>query len=234
MAAISMSHRVAKELNLSNSIVSYKIRYESNCTKDTKIKFMTDGVLLREVQDDFLLEKYSVLILDEAHERSEFTDILIGLLSRIAPLRKKRNLKPLKIVIMSATLRVEDFTKNKLLFKSPPPVVNIEARQFPVTAHFQKRTPAENEYLKEAYKRVCKLHRILPGGGILVFVTGKNEIALLTKWLEATFPRRVKEEKDESREEKIANVSDDKKTLNESKSGSFLSLLLKLIWEVLI
>ena len=184
-----MSQRVAKELNLPTSVVSYSIRFESNCTPDTKIKFMTDGVLLREAQQDFLLEKYSVLILDEAHERSEFTDILIGLVSRIAPLRKKRNLKPLKIVIMSATLRTQDFTDNKLLFKKPPPIVKVEARQHPVTAHFQKKTPAENEYLKEAYKRTCKLHRTLPKGGILVFVTSKNEINLLTKWLESTFPR---------------------------------------------
>merc|ERR1711941_242973 len=77
----------------------------------------------------------------------------------------------------------------------PPPIVKIEARQFPVTAHFQKKTPAENEYLKETYKRVAKLHRSLPYGGILVFVTGKNEITLLSKWLQNTFPRyRSKED----------------------------------------
>ena len=96
--------------------VSYQIRFQGNVTKDTKIKFMTDGVLLREVEKDFLLTKYSVVILDEAHERSVFTDILIGLLSRIVPLRHKKG-SPLKLIIMSATLKVEDFTKNERLFK---------------------------------------------------------------------------------------------------------------------
>ena len=63
------------------------IRYEGNVTDSTKIKFMTDGVLLREIEKNFLLTGYSVIIIDEAHERSVFTDILIGLLSRIVPLR---------------------------------------------------------------------------------------------------------------------------------------------------
>ncbi|MBI3231463.1 MAG: hypothetical protein HYZ51_00040 [Candidatus Doudnabacteria bacterium] len=97
VAAISMCHRVADEMNLANnnddamgaSLVSYQIRYEGNQTSKTKIKFMTDGVLLKEVQADFMLSKYSAIIIDEAHERSVFTDILIGLLSRIVPLRNK-------------------------------------------------------------------------------------------------------------------------------------------------
>lgn len=69
VAAISMSQRVAEEMNLSTKEVSYLIRFEGNVTDDTKIKFMTDGVLLKEMQTDFLLSKYSVIILDEAHER---------------------------------------------------------------------------------------------------------------------------------------------------------------------
>lgn len=69
VAAISMSERVAEEMNLSTREVSYLIRFEGNVTDDTKIKFMTDGVLLKEIQSDFLLTKYSVVILDEAHER---------------------------------------------------------------------------------------------------------------------------------------------------------------------
>ncbi|KAG7263929.1 hypothetical protein CRUP_029269 [Coryphaenoides rupestris] len=134
VAAVSMSHRVAKEMNRSTQVVSYQIRYEGNVTSDTKIKFMTDGVLLKEIQKDFLLQHYSVIIIDEAHERSVYTDILIGLLSRIVPLRNKKGL-PMKLIIMSATLRVEDFTDNKKLFPSPPPVIRVDARQFPAEVH---------------------------------------------------------------------------------------------------
>ena len=78
--------------------------------------------------------------------RSIYTDILIGFLSRIVPLRHKKG-DPLKLIIMSATLRLADFTENKRLFKVTPPVIKVEARQFPVTVHFNKRT--NENYLKE-------------------------------------------------------------------------------------
>ncbi|XP_030748203.1 probable ATP-dependent RNA helicase kurz [Sitophilus oryzae] len=190
VAAISMSQRVAEEMNLSTQIVSYLIRFEGNVTEETKIKFVTDGVLLKEIHSDFLLTKYSVIILDEAHERTVYTDILIGLLSRIVPLRKKKG-DPLKLIIMSATLRVSDFTENQRLFKVAPPVINVESRQFPVTTHFNKRT-VEN-YLKEAYSKVIKIHSKLPEGGILVFLTGQHEVNLLVKKLRITFPLNMKD-----------------------------------------
>jgi len=185
VAATAMSARVARELGLPDSEVSYQIRFQGNVTPDTKIKFMTDGVLLREIEKDFLLLKYSVVILDEAHERSVFTDILIGLLSRIVPLRHKRK-DPLKLIIMSATLRVEDFTKNQKLFRSIPPVISVDSRQFPVTVHFNKVTV--EDYLGETYRKVCKIHRQLPEGGILVFLTGQAEVNTLVKKLRQTFP----------------------------------------------
>ncbi|KAL4718942.1 hypothetical protein ACJJTC_009294 [Scirpophaga incertulas] len=108
VATVAMAARVGHELSLSSKEVSYLMRFEGNVTKDTKIKFMTDGVLLKEIQTDFLLSKYSVVIIDEAHERSVYTDILLGLLSRIVPLRRKRGF-PLRLIIMSATLRVGGF-----------------------------------------------------------------------------------------------------------------------------
>jgi ATP-dependent RNA helicase DHX37/DHR1 len=185
VAAIAMSQRVGREMSLGSNIVSYLIRFEGNCTPETKIKFMTDGVLLKEVECDFLLLKYSVIILDEAHERSAYTDILIGLLSRIILLRKKKN-NPLKLIIMSATLRVEDFTKNTRLFKEPPPVIKVDARQFPVTIHFNKVTA--DDYVREALLKSIKVHTKLPEGGILVFVTGQLEVKQLVKKLRALFP----------------------------------------------
>ena len=88
VAAMSMASRVAHELSLPPSRVSYQIRYDATVSPSTSIKFMTDGVLLREMASDFLLSKYSVLIIDEAHERSMNTDILIGVLSRVVKLRE--------------------------------------------------------------------------------------------------------------------------------------------------
>uniref|UniRef100_A0A8C2VG05 DEAH-box helicase 37 n=1 Tax=Chinchilla lanigera TaxID=34839 RepID=A0A8C2VG05_CHILA len=165
VAAMAMSQRVAKEMSLAHAcpcrVVSYQIRYEGNVTNETRIKFMTDGVLLKEIQKDFLLLKYKVVIIDEAHERSVYTDILIGLLSRVVALRAKRR-RPLKLLIMSATLRVEDFTQNQRLFARPPPVIKVESRQFPVTVHFNKRTP--EDYSGECFRKVCKIHRMLPAG----------------------------------------------------------------------
>ncbi|XP_033947271.1 probable ATP-dependent RNA helicase DHX37 isoform X2 [Pseudochaenichthys georgianus] len=188
VAAVSMSQRVAKEMNLSTRVVSYQIRYEGNVTGDTKIKFMTDGVLLKEIQKDFLLQRYSVIIIDEAHERSVYTDILIGLLSRIVPLRNKKGL-PMKLLVMSATLRVEDFTENTKLFRTPPLVIKVEARQFPVSIHFNKRTPVD-DYTGEVFQKTCKIHRMLPPGGILVFLTGQAEVNNLCRQLRQAFPFR--------------------------------------------
>lgn len=88
VAAMSMAARVGHELSLTNSRVSYQIRYDATVSPSTSIKFMTDGVLLRELATDFLLTKYSVIIVDEAHERSINTDILIGVLSRVVKLRE--------------------------------------------------------------------------------------------------------------------------------------------------
>uniref|UniRef100_H2ZDK7 Activating signal cointegrator 1 complex subunit 3 n=1 Tax=Ciona savignyi TaxID=51511 RepID=H2ZDK7_CIOSA len=214
VAAVNMSKRVAIEMNLPTTKVSYQIRYDNNVTKETCLKFMTDGVLAQEMKQDFLLTKYSVLILDEAHERTANTDLLIGLLSRVVPLRNKKG-NPLKLIIMSATLRVEDFTKNERLFKVPPPVLKISTRQFPVTVHFSKKTP-QNEcedglgyaYLDEAFKKICKIHRTLPPGGILVFVTGKQEVHALKRKLTQTFPSNMPATTEPNNNEEVL---DDKK-----------------------
>uniref|UniRef100_A0A8D0HC67 DEAH-box helicase 37 n=1 Tax=Sphenodon punctatus TaxID=8508 RepID=A0A8D0HC67_SPHPU len=211
VAAVSMSQRVAKEMNLPHRVVSYQIRYEGNVTEETKIKFMTDGVLLKEIQKDFLLWKYKAVIIDEAHERSVYTDILIGLLSRIVPLRGKKG-QPMKLIIMSATLRVEDFTENKRLFSVTPPVIQVDARQFSVTVHFNKRTPL-NEYNGECFRKVCKIHRMLPSGGILVFLTGQAEVNSLCRRLRKAFPfRKNKMAGDEDKDDTVEKTRRFKKS----------------------
>eukprot|EP00050_Salpingoeca_kvevrii_P021732 m.114735 g.114735 ORF g.114735 m.114735 type:complete len:1207 (-) comp9458_c0_seq1:121-3741(-) len=205
IAARSMAERVGQEMSLGPHIVSYQVRYEGTTSDSTEIKFMTDGVLQKEIEADFALKKYSAIIVDEAHERSMHTDILLGLLSRIVPLRKKMagqkaqdgsSLPCLKLIIMSATLRVEDFTSNKNLFpRLTIPVISVDARQFPVATHFAKRTKVDIDSVAEALRKVSQIHERLPSGGILVFLTGQAEIHDLCKKLKKRYPvRREREE----------------------------------------
>ncbi|KAK1281122.1 putative pre-mRNA-splicing factor ATP-dependent RNA helicase [Acorus gramineus] len=194
VAVLATAKRVSFELGLRlGREVGFQVRHDKKIGIDCSIKFMTDGILLREAQSDFLLKRYSVIILDEAHERSLNTDILVGMLSRIIEVRKKLCLEqkeimlsgvqinpenvitPLKLVLMSATLRVEDFVSHKKLFCEPPPVIEVPTRQFPVTFHFSKRTDIV-DYMGQAYKKVMSIHKRLPAGGILVFVTGQREV----------------------------------------------------------
>lgn len=191
VAAVSMSKRVSEELGGVPGKVSYQIRFESSVGNKTAIKFMTDGILIREIANDFALLKYSVIVIDEAHERSTNTDILIGMVSRIVDLRASMSrddpkIRPLKLVVMSATLRISDFLENQNLFRSgPPPLLQAEGRQYPVTTHFARRT--QRDYLEEMFRKICRGHKKLPPGGILVFLTGQNEITSLARRLKEAF-----------------------------------------------
>nr|CDS17524.1 ATP dependent RNA helicase DHX37 [Echinococcus granulosus] len=216
VAAITMCERVSEELGFNNGEVGYHIRYGKNISTKTQIKFMTDGILLQEMKKDFELSSYSVILVDEAHERSVYTDVLLGLLSLVTRLRRRAYnekpdsaLLPLKLIIMSATLRVEDFADNKRLFPTvkanpggeskcdddderegqrpgAPPVLKVESRQFPVTCHFSRHTP--DDYLKAAFRKVMDIHRDAAPGGILVFLTGQREVRTLCNWLLKAFP----------------------------------------------
>ena len=222
VAATSTAERVAVELGepitanglgkKKAGLVGYQIRHDVSTVSDqTRIKFMTDGILIQEIMSDFLLRKYSVIILDEAHERNINTDMLLGLLSRCLPVRRAQAvvenevwnrlpavekelyalpIRPLKLIIMSATLRVGDFVTPRL-FPSPPPVLKVEARQYQVTTHFSKKTELDH-YLKAAHKKVCQIHRKLPAGGILIFLTGKREIMHFVEKLQKSLGSRSK------------------------------------------
>lgn len=191
VAAVSMSKRVGDELGDHGSKVAHQIRFDTTMNARTAVKFMTDGVLLREITQDFILSKYSAIVIDEAHERSVNTDILIGMLSRIVDLRAEMTkedpkVKPLKLVIMSATLRISDFTENKRLFRSEsPPLLKAEGRQYTVTNHFARQT--QRDYVEEMYRKVVRGHRKLPPGAMLVFLTGQGEITHLAKRLKQAF-----------------------------------------------
>ncbi|KAK4339379.1 hypothetical protein RND71_040841 [Anisodus tanguticus] len=201
VAVLATAKRVAFELGLRlGKEVGFQVRHDRRIGDNCSIKFMTDGILLRELQNDFLLRRYSILILDEAHERSLNTDILIGMLSRITRERQKEyegqqkkllsgqtisleeRVYPLKLVLMSATLRVEDFISGRKIFNDPPPVMEVPTRQYPVTIHFSKRTEMV-DYVGQAYKKILSIHKRLPPGGILVFVTGQREVEYLCQRL---------------------------------------------------
>ncbi|XP_074354765.1 ATP-dependent RNA helicase DEAH13-like isoform X1 [Apium graveolens] len=211
VAVLATAKRVALELGVHlGKEVGFQVRHDKRIGDNCSIKFMTDGILLRELQNDFLLKRYSVIILDEAHERSLNTDILLGMLSRIIQERqriyeeqKKQDLLfgkrtspenkvyPLKLVLMSATLRVEDFVSEGKIFSKPPPVIEVPARQYPVGIHFSKRTEIV-DYVGQAYKMVLSIHKKLPPGGILVFVTGQREVEYLCEKLRKASREMVK------------------------------------------
>ena len=180
VAAVSVSTRVGYELN-DPALVGYQVRYDRKISSDKmRIKFMTDGILLREIQEDIRLIKYSVIVIDEAHERSINCDLLLGLLSGSLRIRQAMN-KPLRVVVMSATLNMTDFAKNPYLMglsstkqQSSPPVVTIDNKMFPVTVHYERRT--QDDYIGLAIDKIDKIHNTLPQGTILVFVTGKDEV----------------------------------------------------------
>ncbi|SCZ94412.1 BZ3500_MvSof-1268-A1-R1_Chr12-2g03882 [Microbotryum saponariae] len=186
VAAMSVAKRVSEEMEVElGAEVGYVIRFE-DCTSDkTVIKYMTDGVLLRESLNEGDLERYSVIILDEAHERSLNTDILMGLLRKsallhvswlvlrvlismfFAVLSRRRDLK---LIVTSATMNAEKFSK----FYDDAPCFTIPGRTFPVDILFSK-TPCE-DYVDSAVKQALQIHISHPPGDILVFMTGQEDI----------------------------------------------------------
>lgn len=161
--------------------VGYSIRFEDLTSAATRVKFLTDGLLLREALVDPLLSRYSVIMVDEAHERSLSTDVLLGVLKKI---RKKRS--DLRIVVSSATLQAEDFLRffagdefqteagNGELGGSVGRIISLEGRMYPVDILYLE-SPAE-DYVERAVKTIFDIHTQEPDGDILVFLTGREEI----------------------------------------------------------
>ena len=167
IAAASVARRVAEELKTPlGSFVGYQVRFEDKTSKDTRIKFMTDGILLAETQGDPDLRQYDALILDEAHERSLNIDFLLGYLKRLLERRKD-----LKLVISSATLDAGAFAA----FYNGAPVIQAEGRTFPVEEFF---LPAEDdeELSRQVPRAVDWLTDVDPTGDVLVFLPGEREI----------------------------------------------------------
>ncbi|RWA05482.1 hypothetical protein EKO27_g9624 [Xylaria grammica] len=160
--------------------VGYSIRFEDVTSAATRIKFLTDGLLIREALVDPLLSRYSVIMVDEAHERSISTDILLGLLKKI---RKRR--PELRIIISSATLQAEEFlhffaersedqepTDDKA--SQVGAIISLKGRTYPVDVLYLE-SPAE-DYVEKVVSTVFEIHNTEPDGDILVFLTGREEI----------------------------------------------------------
>lgn len=167
IAATSVAARVAKELECQlGAEVGYQIRFEDRTCRDTWVKFMTDGILLAEIQGDRLLQAYDTLIIDEAHERSLTIDFLLGWIKSILPKRRD-----LKVIVSSATIATEHFSE----FFDGAPVVQVEGRGFPVDV-LHEPPAAETDLPDAVADAVVNVTSLDPHGDILVFLPGEREI----------------------------------------------------------
>ncbi|RZC54329.1 hypothetical protein C5167_013199 [Papaver somniferum] len=168
IAAISVAKRVAEEFGCRLSEeVGYAIRFEDCTGSDTVIKYMTDGTLLREIMVDENLSQYSVIMLDEAHERTIHTDVLFGLLKQLTKRRPD-----LRLIVTSATLEAEKFSE--YFFNCQ--ILTIPGREHEVEVMYAKQP--ETDYLDAALITVMQVHLTKPEGDILLFLTGQEEIDL--------------------------------------------------------
>ncbi|CAI5767896.1 pre-mRNA-splicing factor ATP-dependent RNA helicase DHX16 [Podarcis lilfordi] len=174
VAAMSVAARVSQEMGVKlGNEVGYSIRFEDCTSERTVLKYMTDGMLLREFLTEPDLSSYSVVIIDEAHERTLHTDILFGLIKDIARFRPE-----LKVLIASATLDTERFST----FFDDAPIFRIPGRRFPVDIFYTKAPEAD--YLEACVVSVLQIHVTQPRGDILVFLTGQEEIEACCEMLQ--------------------------------------------------
>ncbi|KAF2461204.1 P-loop containing nucleoside triphosphate hydrolase protein [Lineolata rhizophorae] len=166
VAAMSVAQRVAAEMDVElGEEVGYSIRFEDKTSPRTMLKYMTDGMLLREAMHDWDMTRYSTIILDEAHERTLATDILMALLKDLSTRRPD-----LKVIIMSATLDAQKFQR----YFHDAPLLAVPGRTHPVEIFY---TPEpERDYVEAALRTVLQIHATEREGDILLFLTGEEEI----------------------------------------------------------
>lgn len=184
VAAMSVAARVADEMDVQlGEEVGYSIRFENKTSSKTILKYMTDGMLLREAMEDHNLTRYSCIILDEAHERTLSTDILMGLLKQVTVRRPD-----LKIIIMSATLDAEKFQK----YFNDAPLLAVSGRTHPVEIYY---TPEyQKDYLDAAIRTVLQIHATEDEGDVLLFLTGEEEIEDACRKIQLELDELVREQ----------------------------------------
>lgn len=184
IAATSVAKYVAKQLHVScDGEVGYQVRFDAHINPSTKVKFMTDGILLRELQNDPVLSKYSVIMIDEAHERSQNIDFTFGLLKEAIVQRPE-----LKVVVSSATIDTDKFSR----YFGDAPVIEVSGRTYPVEILWDDVAPNflgwagvnVQELVDHVTKKVVEIHRNERPGDILVFMTGADDITKVTNELE--------------------------------------------------
>lgn len=166
VAAMSVAQRVSQEMDVTlGDEVGYAIRFEDLTSDKTIVKYMTEGVLLRESLREADLDSYSAIIMDEAHERALNTDVLFGILRKVVQRRSD-----FKLIVTSATLDADKFAE----FFGGVPMFTIPGRTFHVETYYAK-SPSE-DYVDAAVKQVMQIHLSHPPGDILVFMTGQEDI----------------------------------------------------------
>ncbi len=173
IAAITVAARVSEEMAESGHLVGYKIRFHDETTANTRIKFMTDGVLLAETRSDPLLRRYRTIIIDEAHERSLNIDFLLGYIKQLLPKRPD-----LQVIVTSATIDTGAFSRH---FDNAP-VLQIAGRSHPVTVRYlpmeEDQVGEKDGYIEHAVKAITDLHHHEPLGDILAFLPTEKDIRL--------------------------------------------------------
>ncbi|PWA89325.1 RNA helicase family protein [Artemisia annua] len=175
VAAMSVAARVSREMGVKlGQQVGYSIRFEDRSCEKTVIKYMTDGMLLREILGEPDLASYTVVMVDEAHERSLSTDIVFSLVKDIAKVRPD-----LKVLISSATMDAQKFSE----YFDSAPIIDIPGRRFPVEIHYTEAPEAD--YMDAAIVRALQIHVTEPqgDGDILIFFTGQEEIETAEEFL---------------------------------------------------